>query len=333
MHKHAGVGILEEFRIEFLESWHRLPNKGFFFVLLAGWLALFHFLGNSTFGYIDTRSLLYWMYNAYNPKEENPTSDDGHGNLIPFIVLGLFYWKRKELLALELRTWWPGLILVAAGLAIHIVGYVVQQGRLSVIGLFVGLYGLMGVAWGPGLLRAGFFPYFLFIFSVPFGSLGQVVTSPLRILVATIVTKTAHLGFAPDLIQQGTQLYDAQNSFHYDIAPACSGIRSLVSLLALTTIYGFLSFKSLWRRGVMVAAAFPLAVVGNVMRILFTVVVAEAFGQEAGKVVEQKFGFITFAVAIGLVLLLGKWLREPRPAPMEGPPPGEAASAVQKEAA
>ena len=39
-------GILEEFRIDFMEGWHRLPNKGLFLVLLAAWLALFHFLGN-----------------------------------------------------------------------------------------------------------------------------------------------------------------------------------------------------------------------------------------------------------------------------------------------
>ena len=117
--------------------WQRLPDKGLFFGLLAAWLALFHFVGNSTFGYVDTASLFEWMYNAYNSK--SPTADDGHANLIPFVVLALFWWKRKELLAQPMNTWWPGLILVALALALHIVGYVVQQPRLCIVGLFTGI--------------------------------------------------------------------------------------------------------------------------------------------------------------------------------------------------
>ena len=95
----------------FVSCWQRLPDKGLFLVLLAAWLAMFYFVGNSTFGYVDTPSLFHWMYNAYN--SQSPTADDGHGNLIPFVVLGLFWWKRQELLAQPLKTWWPGLILLS----------------------------------------------------------------------------------------------------------------------------------------------------------------------------------------------------------------------------
>ena len=130
-----------------LNCWRQLPNKVFFFVLLAAWLALFQFLGNSTFGYVDTPSLPHWMYNAYN--SSSATADDGHGNLIPFVVLALFWWKRKELLAGRFQTWWSGLLLVGAALALHVLGYVVQQPRISIVALFTGVYGLMGLAWGP----------------------------------------------------------------------------------------------------------------------------------------------------------------------------------------
>src|ERR1043165_2990589 len=100
-------GMVEEFLGEFRQLWPQLPNKGLFFGLLAAWLALFHFLGNSTFGYVDTSSLFHWMYNDYD--SVSPAADDGHGKLIPFVVLGLLWWKRKELLALPKQTWWPGL--------------------------------------------------------------------------------------------------------------------------------------------------------------------------------------------------------------------------------
>src|SRR6266850_972880 len=139
-------GILEEFRVEFLKCWERLPNKGFFFVLLAAWLALFQFLGNSTLGYVPTPSLLKWMYLVYLPGPDAGASDDVHGLVIPFIVLGLFWWKREELMALPLKAWWPGLLVVALGLALHVLGYVAQQPKVSIVGLFTGLYGLMGLA-------------------------------------------------------------------------------------------------------------------------------------------------------------------------------------------
>jgi len=103
------------------------PNKGFFFSLLVAWLALFQFLGNSTQGYFSTPSLLRWMYIVHLPSSDPGGADEAHGNFIPFIVLALFWWKRKRLLALKLDLWWPGLPLVGLALGLHLVGYMVQQ--------------------------------------------------------------------------------------------------------------------------------------------------------------------------------------------------------------
>src|ERR1051326_1393455 len=138
-------GILEEFRIEFLDCWRRPPNKGFFFSPLAGWLCLFQLVGNSTLGFIHSPSLMVWMWMAYHP---SVSGDDGHGFVVPFIVLGLLWWKRKELVSLPLKSWWPAVFLVGFGLFLHVLGYAIQQPRVSIVGLFTGLYGLTGLAWG-----------------------------------------------------------------------------------------------------------------------------------------------------------------------------------------
>ena len=301
----SDIGILDEFQHEFIKCWHQLPNKSFFFALLLAWLALFQFLGNSTFGYIDTPSLFSWMMGAYT----SPNGDDGHGPLVPIVVLGLFWWKRNELLELTLEVWWPALLLVVMGLVLHVGGYILQEQHLSIVGFFIGLYGLTGLAWGRRWLRASFFPFFLFIFCVPLGGEGQIVTMPLRQMVAKIVTFIAHLGIAPNLVRDGVQLSDPVHHFSYEIAAACSGIRSLVTLLALTTVYGTITFKATWLRAVMLLSAAPLAVIGNVARLTFTVLVARIGGQDAGKAVETKAGFVTFAVAIVCVIYLAKWLQ------------------------
>jgi exosortase/archaeosortase family protein len=135
----------------------------------------------------------------------------------------------------------------------------------------------------------------------------------LRLLVSRIVAAIAHLGLSPELIRDGTQLFDANHTFAYEVAPACSGIHSLVALMALTIIYGFVCFRSPWKRWVMVLSAIPLAVVGNVIRLCFTIMVAELGGQHAGKSVEKDAGYITFAVALISVFVLGRWLVEDQP--------------------
>ena len=93
------------------EEWRQLPNKFFFFALAGAWFILFGFLGNTTFNYLDSPSLPAWMFNIYT----SPLVDEGHGLLIPFVVLALFWWKRKELLAKPPGLWWPaiGLIVLA----------------------------------------------------------------------------------------------------------------------------------------------------------------------------------------------------------------------------
>jgi exosortase len=289
-----------------LDEWRQLPNKWFFFTLALAWVMLFAFLGNPTFSYVDSPSLFAWMFNIYT----FPQMDEQHGILIPFVVLILFWWKRKELLAQPPCLWWPAIGFVVVALLLHTLGYVAQQPRLSVIGFLTGLYGLTGLAWGKHWLKASFFPFFLFMFCIPIAEFADPLTMPLRLVVSRIVEMVAQLGLAPDLLREGTKLYDAQNTFGYEVAAACSGIRSLVALLALTTIYGFVNFKAPWKRAVMMLAAVPLAVLGNVVRLCLTIMVAEMFGQSAGKSVETNFGFITFAVAVGCVFLLARWLEK-----------------------
>jgi len=290
--------------------WQRLPDKGLFFSLLAAWLALFHFFGNSTFGYVDTPSLFHWMYNAYNSK--SPTADDGHANLIPFVVLALFWWKRKELLSQPLKTWWPGLGLVALGLVLHVLGYLVQQPRVCIVGLFTGIYGLMGVTWGPHWLRASFFPFFLLGFMVPLGSLTEPITFPLRLMVTKLVAFICHSVLGMDVVRDGTQLSSASGHYHYEVAAACSGIRSLMAVTAIAIIYAFTAFRSWICRGVLIASALPLAVIGNTFRMLVIVLAAETWGNEAGvKAHDSSFwSMLPYVPAIVGLMFLGRWLEK-----------------------
>jgi exosortase len=281
----SAPGVLEEFRVEFLKCWDRLPNKGFFLGLLVIWLSLFHFYGNSTLGYYRSPSLLQWMYNSYKPAGHEVT-DDSHGMVVPFVVLGLFWWKRKDLMALPFRTWWPGLIIVAFSLVLHLLGYVVQQPRISIVAFFTGIYGLTGLAWGRDWLRRSFFPFCLFAFCVPLGSQSQAITFPLRIFVTKIVAVIAKL-LSIDVVREGTLLRDATGHYQYDVAAACSGIRSLFATVGISVVYAAVGFQTTWKRAALVLSSVPLAVIGNVLRLLTIVLAAEVGGANAGNYVHE----------------------------------------------
>jgi exosortase len=294
------------------DCWQRLPNKFFFLVLLAAWLALFQFLGNSILGYIHTPSLFSWMHEAYR---SSPTSanDDAHGNFIPFLVVGLFWWKRKELLALSLQTWWPGLLILMAGMVLHILGYVLQQPRISIVALFAGIYGLMGLAWGRAWLRKSFFPFVLFVFSVPLGDQAKFITVPLQLLVSWLTAVTAHI-VGIGVMRNGVHLIDPSGTYQYEVAAACSGIRSLIAIFLLATIYGFTTFHSTWKRLLLMVLAFPFAVLGNLARMLFIIMTAELGGQEAGNYVHESsvFSLVPYIPAIIGLLVVGRLLEKRR---------------------
>src|SRR5688572_6504652 len=124
---------------ELRNCWQRLPNKATFLVLFAGWLALFCFLGNPTLGYVDSPSIFRWLAWMYEK-----STDDSHGPLIPIVVLVLFWLKRKELLEVPKQPWWPGVVLLVLALALHVLGYAIQQPQVCAVAFFSGIYALMG---------------------------------------------------------------------------------------------------------------------------------------------------------------------------------------------
>ncbi len=300
---------------ELARVWRELPDKGLFLGLLVAWTVVFQFWGNPTFGVFGrpTPSLFQWMYLVFMSSE-----DDFHGLFVLPGVLLLLFVKRNELLAVTKRVWWPAFALLLLAALLHVGGYLVQQPRVSIVAYFLGVYGLTGLVWGWEWLRASFFPMFLFGFCVPLGALSEPITFPLRILVSKISVFLSHHLLGIPVLRDGVQVFSPTGGFHYEVAAACSGIRSLVSLLALTVIYAFLSFKSTWRKLVMVASCVPLAILGNVLRLTVVILVGEAFGQQAGMKIETNFGFVTFGLALVGVFLLGRLLAERPPAGANG---------------
>ena len=296
-------------RDELVHSWRKMPDKALFLTLFALWFALFWFLGNPTLGYVDSPSILGWLEWIY---VKSP--DDGHGRLIPFVVLFLFWWKRRELLAVPKQPWWPGVFLLVLALALHILGYIIQQPQVCLVAFLSGFYAVMGISWGFAWLRETFFPFFLFAFCVPTANVLVPVAFPLRMMATKITAALCSGVLGIDVIQDGTRIMNSTRQYQYEVAAACSGIRSLTAITAVALIYAFVGFKKPWQRLVIIASTVPLAVVANVFRLSSIIIAAEAFGQKAGNWVHENAvaGLFPYIPAIAGMLVIGHFLARPR---------------------
>jgi exosortase len=298
----------EGFVPEFQRLWGALPEKAVFGMLLAAWVLLFQYYGWTTAIAGQTGSLFDWMWGKWT----DPANDAAHGKLIPWVVLGVLWFRRERLARSVAGVWWPGLLAVGLALALHVAGFVVQQPRFSMVAFFFGAWGLTGLVWGWETAKVTFFPFFIFAFCVPVGgTFAQGLTLPLRLLAAKATAFITGDALGIPVTRTGTMLANARNHWQFDVAAECSGIRSFTALLAISTIFSVLTMRKLWKRAVLIGLTLPIALVCNVLRLSTIILAATAFrSQAAGSVVDEWFGYVTYMIGIGILLLAARWLRE-----------------------
>lgn len=262
-------------------------------------LYLFQFHGNPTRGYIPTDSLFTW----WGVQWFNPGSEAEHGPLIVAVSLWLFVRNLRgggesslRFSAASVAGW-----ALAGGLAVHLLGYLAQQARISIIGLLIYLWGGLTL-WGGGRWgRAAAFPVAFLVFAIPVSFLDSLGFY-LRLWVAELAEAISPwLGW--DVVRNGTHLASGDGAYQYDVAAACSGIRSLVALTALSCLAGYGSLRTPGARLAVLASALPFAFAGNLVRIFAIVLAAELGGEALGLRVHDLSGFLVFVVV--LLLLLG----------------------------
>jgi exosortase len=138
------------------------------------------------------------------------------------------------------------------------------------------------------------------------------VTLPLRILAAVASTAIAHGILGLDVVRHGTMIFNPSHSFSYEVAAACSGIRSLIALSALMLIYSMMYFQKPWKRAAIVLLSLPLALLCNVIRVLAMVVLGETFGPAAAKRTDDTAWIFTFALAVVAMFVISHFWADDR---------------------
>ena len=200
---------------------------------------------------------------VFNAKEE----DMSYAWYVPLFSLYVLWTERAKIRASLGRPGAGGLALALPFVLLGFLGARGLQVRFEIVA-FVGL--LIAIPWafyGRRTAQAVLFPALFLLFCIPLNTFLDVVTVHLR-LFATAVASAALHGVGADVVRTGTMLAAADGSFAIDVAEPCSGLRSIFALMALTAGYAYFNQPTWLRRALLFACAVPLAILGNVMRIL-----------------------------------------------------------------
>ena len=225
-----------------------------------------------------------------------------HGFLIPVFSVFVLWRQRGRLAEVVPRPSWSGLAVIVAALGILILGVLGAELLLSRSSLVFLLAGLAVLFFGWAFFRRMLFPWACLFLMIPIPAIIlNIVTFPLQLL-ASRISGTALAFFGVPVLRQGNIL--TLPAISLEVAEACSGIRSLISLMALAVIYGYLLEPRLVRRALLVAAAIPIAVLANGMRIVGTGLLVQYWDQARAEGFFHAFeGWVIFGCAT--VMLFG----------------------------
>jgi EpsI family protein len=176
---------------------------------------------------------------------------------------------------------------------------------------------VLRLAGGRRWSRAALFPLAFVLLAVPMGFL-EDLGFYLRLGVSKTAESVAR-ATGIEIVRNGTQLFSPDGKFQYDVAAACSGVRSLVALFALACLIGYLNVRRWWQRAFVALLTFPFAFLANAARILAIVWAGEKWGHTAGARLHDASGVLVFLIVLGLLLLCVRWMSGRVTPPASGP--------------
>ena len=227
-----------------------------------------------------------------------------HGFLVPLISAFLIWNKRRELAGIEKSPGGSGIILIIAGMVLFILGNAGSEYFTVRFSLIVTLFGLILYHFGPKIIRRTWFEIVFLLFMIPIPYVLYFSTTfPMQLLASKISTALLSILGMP-VIRQGNVIHLANQSL--EVAEACSGLRSLISLLALGAIYAYLTQKRFSGKVVLFLSTIPIAVAGNVFRVFASAIIVYLFDID---ITEEPFhtimGLTVFVVAFIILFILG----------------------------
>ena len=258
---------------------------------------------------------LIWIYHSHVVSMFDNWWNDpnySHGILIP-LVSGYLIWRHKDKLPglVDSPNKW-GFAVVLFGMSFLAAGYWGSEFFLKRLSLIPVLWGLVLLAWGWPVARQLWFAFAYLVLMIPLPYvLYDSVAFPLRLIAASLAGGILHTMGTPTLVEG--------NVIHLpyiilNVVDACSGVRSLISLLAAGSILAYLILPNRISKIFLVILVLPVTVATNAIRVVLAGVLAKHFGREAIEgSMHDIVGWAVFMVAfifLALVTMLLKTVIE-----------------------
>jgi exosortase len=220
----------------------------------------------------------------------------GHGFFVPAIA-GYIAWQRRNvLLSTPLRPNGWGLVLVIWGACQAIIATLGAELFTARMAFLIALWGVILYLGGKEWIKELLFPLLLLVFMIPIPSIVYAaLTLKLQMLASQLGEVLIGWMGIPVLRAGNTLQLPSQT---LDIAEACSGIRSLLSLGFLSLVYAYFMDKRVWMRWALLIATVPIAIGANGIRVAITGLLSEYNTQLAQGAFHEMEGYIVFLVAL-----------------------------------
>ncbi len=230
-----------------------------------------------------------------------------HGYLVPAAFVWMIWMQRRELsrTAVAPRGW--GLLIVFLGVVQMMIGKLGAENFVTNSSLLVVLTGITVYLFGTAVLRRLAFPIAWLIFMIPLPAIiYYALTFRLQMLASSLSSTMLDLARIPN-VREGNVIY--LPNFTVGVVEACSGIRSLISLLAFAAFFGYVSPMSRVARWTLVLSAVPIAIFVNALRIGGTGCVGNYASPKYAQGFYHTFsGWLLFLGCLGSVALLSHFL-------------------------
>jgi exosortase A len=231
-------------------------------------------------------------------------ADYSHGFLVP-LLSAYFIWERRWILSrIKWQSSWLGIVFLLIGLCLFFIGNIGAELFLMRFSMIVVITGIVWYLFGFVYMRTLLFPIMFLLFMIPLPAIIlNTITFPLQLLAAKLSTSSLQMIGLP-VYREGNIIFLPHTTL--EIVEACSGIRSLVSLAALTVVFAYVTQSHVYKRGILMVSAVPIALAANAFRIWGTGVLAYLYGTKAAEGFYHVFaGWLVFVVAFILLLVEG----------------------------
>ncbi len=256
-------------------------------------------------------ALLLWLYYPILARLVGQWWNDpnfSHGFFVPLFSAFVIWQERSRLTTLTLKPSWWGLLFLGLGLCVLVVGQMGAELFLSRLSLLIVLGSLIVLFRGWSFFRALLFPWAFLVLMIPIPAIVfNQITFPLQLLASKVASTTLPWMGVPVLREGNVIILPAMA---LEVAEACSGIRSLMSLATLAVIYGYLMERRVAVRVLLAVASVPIAVAANSLRIVGTGLLVQYWDPEKAEGFFHEFsGWLIFVVSLVMLYLLHRIVR------------------------